>query len=105
MTSGSGAIRALVSQSPGLVGSIPKVVPWLAERVHAVRAELGERYRLTVDLGAGCGLRQGEVFGLCVDQVDFVDRAVQIVRQVKIVRSRLVFGPPKPWQNAGGSAA
>lgn len=60
-----------------------------------VRAELGERYRLTVDLGAGCGLRQGEVFGLCVDQVDFADRAVQIVRQVKIVRSRLVFGPPK----------
>ena len=76
-------------------GEYPKVVPWLAERVHAVRAELGERYRLTVDLGAGCGLRQGEVFGLCVDQVDFADRAVQIVRQVKIVRSRLVFGPPK----------
>ena len=56
---------------------------------------MGERYRLTVDLGAGCGLRQGEVFGLRVDQADFTNRAVQIVRQVKIVRSRLVFGPPK----------
>jgi integrase len=76
-------------------GEYPKVVPWLAERVHAVRAEMGERYRLTVDLGAGCGLRQGEVFGLCVDQVDFAGRAVRIIRQVKIVRSRLVFGPPK----------
>ncbi|MGC1732453.1 MAG: tyrosine-type recombinase/integrase [Pseudonocardiaceae bacterium] len=76
-------------------GEYPKVVPWSAERVHAVRAEMGERYRLTVDLGAGCGLRQGEAFGLCVDQVNFADRAVQVIRQVKIVRSRLVFGPPK----------
>jgi integrase len=76
-------------------GEYPKIVPWSAERVHAVRAEMGERYRLTVDLGAGCGLRQGEVFGLSVDQVNFADRAVQVIRQVKIVRSRLVFGPPK----------
>jgi integrase len=45
--------------------------------VHAVRAELGERYQLTVDLGAGCGLRQGEAFGLCVDQVNFSDRVVR----------------------------
>jgi integrase len=76
-------------------GEYPKVVPWSAERVHAVRAELGERYQLTVNLGAGCGLRQGEVFGLCVDQVNFADRVVRIIRQVKIVHSRLVFGPPK----------
>ncbi|MPZ67827.1 MAG: tyrosine-type recombinase/integrase [Pseudonocardiaceae bacterium] len=76
-------------------GEYPKVVPWPAERVHAVRGELGERYRITVDLGAGCGLRQGEVIGLSADQVDFGNRVVQIIRQVKIVRSRLVFGPPK----------
>jgi integrase len=35
------------------------------------------------------------VFGLCVDQVDFSDHTIKISRQVKIVRSRLVFGPPK----------
>lgn len=76
-------------------GEYPKVVPWSTERVHAVRNEMGERYRIAVDLGAGCGLRQGEVFGLSIDQVDATDRTVQIVRQVKIVRCRLVFGPPK----------
>lgn len=76
-------------------GEYPKITPWVAERVHAVHDELGERYRLMVDLGAGCGMRQGEVFGLSVDEVDFDSRTVGIVRQVKIVRGRLVFGPPK----------
>jgi integrase len=80
MTSESGANPCAGKSVTRPRGEYPKVVPWLAERVHAVRAEMGERYRLTVDLGAGCGLRQGEVFGLCGDQVDFADRAVQIVR-------------------------
>jgi integrase len=48
-----------------------------------------------VDLGAGCGLRQGEIFGLAVDEVDFLGGVVHVVRQVRMVRSRLVFGPPK----------
>lgn len=37
----------------------------------AVRGGLPEQYATTVDLGAGCGLRQGEIFGLAVDEVDF----------------------------------
>ncbi|WP_307937025.1 tyrosine-type recombinase/integrase, partial [Salinispora arenicola] len=56
---------------------------------------LAERYRPMVDLGAGCGMRQGEIFGRGVDEVDFVSGWVHVVRQVKVVRSRLVFGLPK----------
>ncbi|HYH29626.1 MAG TPA: hypothetical protein VD903_04500 [Pseudonocardia sp.] len=51
-------------------GEYPKVAPWTAERVRAVRVALGERYRLALALGAGCGLRQGEAFGLSVDDID-----------------------------------
>jgi integrase len=40
-------------------------------------------------------MRQGEVFGLAADDVDFLRRVVHIRRQVKIVGARLVFGPPK----------
>jgi len=40
-------------------GEYPKVVPWDVDRVHAVRQALGQRYRAGLDLGAGCGLRQG----------------------------------------------
>lgn len=72
-----------------------RVVPWTYERVCAVRAALSERYRLAVDLGAGCGLRQGEIFGLAVEDVDVDGGWVHVQRQVKRVRARAVFGFPK----------
>ncbi|WP_422755191.1 tyrosine-type recombinase/integrase [Micromonospora sp. WMMD708] len=72
-----------------------RVVPWRADEVSAIRGGLAERYRPMVDLGAGCGMRQGEIFGLGVDDVDLASGWVHIVRQVKVVRSRLVFGLPK----------
>ncbi|UNS99248.1 site-specific integrase [Streptomyces tubbatahanensis] len=72
-----------------------KIKPWTAERVKAVRAELPERYRVLVDAAAGCGLRQGEAFGLAVEDVDFLGGVVHVVRQVKLLRNRPVFAPPK----------
>ncbi|MEV3993369.1 site-specific integrase [Streptomyces sp. NPDC049837] len=72
-----------------------KVKPWPAERVMAVRAALPERYQGLVDPAAGCGLRQGEVFGLAVEDVDFLGGLVHVVRQVKLLRNRPVFAPPK----------
>ena len=48
-----------------------------------------------VDCGSGLGMRQGEVFGLAVDDIDFLRRVVHVRRQVKIVGGRLAFGPPK----------
>ncbi len=75
--------------------SARKVVPWTVERVHAVREAMAERYKVTVSLGAGLGLRQGEAFGLAVDDVDFENEAVQVVRQVKLVGNKPCFGPPK----------
>ncbi|MFC4608417.1 tyrosine-type recombinase/integrase [Streptomyces maoxianensis] len=60
-----------------------------------VREGLPSAYRKVVDLGAGCGLRQGEIFGLAVDEVDFLSGVVHVVRQVKMVKAQLVFAPPK----------
>jgi hypothetical protein len=65
------------------------------DRVKAVRSGLGLRYRATVDVGAGCGLRQGEIFGLDVEDIDVDGGWLHVRRQVKKVRSRLVFGLPK----------
>jgi integrase len=72
-----------------------RVIPWTTERVAAVRGELPAHYRATVDAGAGLGLRQGEAFGLAVDDVDFLRRVVHVRRQVRIVGCKLVFAPPK----------
>ncbi|WTI15955.1 tyrosine-type recombinase/integrase [Streptomyces sp. NBC_00820] len=72
-----------------------KVVPWSFEQVCAVRGALDARYRVLVDLAAGCGLRQGEAFGLGADDVDFRSGTLHVVRQVKLLHGRRVFALPK----------
>lgn len=72
-----------------------RVRPWTSERVFAVRAGLPERYRAMVDVGGGCGLRQGEIFGLPVDEVGFLTGWLHVRQQVKRVGGSLVFAPPK----------
>ncbi|WP_285617124.1 tyrosine-type recombinase/integrase [Actinoallomurus iriomotensis] len=54
-----------------------------------------ERYRAMVDLGAGCGLRQGEIFGLPADEIDFDSGWLHIACQIKVANGHLVFGAPK----------
>jgi integrase len=72
-----------------------RVVPWLPTQVRAVRTALPERYQAMVDLGAGCGLRQGEIVGLADDALDFEGGILRVVRQVKLIRGKAVFAPPK----------
>jgi integrase len=72
-----------------------KVVPWTLEQIRAIRGGLPARYRPLVDLGSGCGMRQGEMLGLAVDDIDLDAGWIHIKHQVKRVRSRLVFGLPK----------
>jgi integrase len=72
-----------------------KVVPWKVDVVTAIREGLAPRYRPMVDVGASCGARQGEILGLCPDDFDFDGGWLIIRRQLKRVRSRLVFGLPK----------
>ncbi|MEU0763744.1 site-specific integrase [Streptomyces microflavus] len=69
--------------------------PWTTDRVAAVRSGMMPRYAATVDAGAGCGLRQGEVLGLAVEDIDYVTRWVHVRTQVKRVGGVLVFAPPK----------
>ena len=74
---------------------VRRIVPWPAAQVNAMREGLPERYRIAVDLAAGCGLRQGEVFGLGVNDVDFLRGVVHVVRAVRTIRGTLAYGPPK----------
>jgi integrase len=72
-----------------------KLVPWTVDRVEAVRAGLMPLYRGTVDAGFGAGLRQGEVFGLAVDDVDWLRFGMHVRVQVRQINGRPVFAPPK----------
>ncbi|MGW1267141.1 tyrosine-type recombinase/integrase [Streptomyces sp. NPDC002491] len=93
---------ALLSRNPCSARTVrrPKpdahpVVPWVPAQVFAVRAALPERYQAMVDVGAGCGLRQGEVFGLAEDAIDADGRTLHVVRQIKHVEGHPVFALPK----------
>jgi integrase len=92
----------LIARNPAASRSVTKppqvrrrVVPWTVEQVRAVIATHPERYRALVAVGAGAGLRQGEMLGLAVEDLDFGEGIIRVGRQVKIVTSRLLFAPPK----------
>ena len=73
-----------------------KMTPWSPEQVAHVRDALPDRYALVAQLGAGLGLRQGEIFGLSLDDIDIEKGEVEIVRQVKLrANNKQLFGLPK----------
>lgn len=72
-----------------------KVVPWPVIRLTAFRKNMRPRYRIAVDLGAGCGLRQGEIFAVSPGDLDPTRPVLHITRQIKLVRGSLIFAPPK----------
>ncbi len=72
-----------------------KIIPWPLERVRAVIAGLPERFQAGGKLAFGCGLRQGEVFGFAVDDIDFKGGWIHVNRQVRLVGTKAVFALPK----------
>jgi integrase len=91
-----------IPRNPCRAGSVklPKadpdcVVPWSVAQVRAVTEQLPAAYRPLAVLCAGLGLRQGEAFGLAVEDVDFLRGVVTVQRQVKWVGGRRLFALPK----------
>jgi integrase len=72
-----------------------KVVPWTRARVAAMRLAMAERFKIVMVLGAGCGLRQGELFGVPPDDFDRVAGVLHVVRQVRVIDGKQVFALPK----------
>jgi len=73
-----------------------KVEPISTEQVRALVTAMPERYRGLVLLTVGTGMRQGEVFGLTLDRVDFLRRSLTVDRQLVGISGRApFFGPPK----------
>lgn len=73
-----------------------KVIPLTFEQVQNARDAMPPRFQAMIDLGYGAGMRQGEMFGLAVDDVDFLGKQeIRVLRQVKIVNNKLIFALPK----------
>ena len=90
-----------IASSPCVGTRLPKVdkrkvEPISTEHVRALMTAIPERYKGLVLLAVGTGMRQGEVFGLTLDRVDFLRRTVTVDRQLVGISGRLpFFGPPK----------
>ncbi|MCA1671119.1 MAG: site-specific integrase [Actinobacteria bacterium] len=92
----------LIARNPCGAGSVkpPRIVarrvePWPVGQVLAVIDALPARYRAVAVVAAGCGLRQGETFGLRVRDIDFLRHRLRVEQQVKIVGGCLRIDRPK----------
>jgi integrase len=68
---------------------------WTVEQIWAVADAHPEPYRAIPIVSAGCGLRQGEAFGLALDDFDFEAGTVDIRRQLVKVGKTFAFKAPK----------
>ena len=80
---------------------LPKIVkkpvaPMATSDIQSLAEAVPKRYHAMVILAAGTGLRQGEIFGLTLDRVDFLRRSARVDRQLVGIRGQAPkFGPPK----------
>jgi len=69
------------------------VVPLSEQEVVALVAAIADRYMAMLLVAAGAGLREGELWGLTADRVDFFRRRITVERQLVQVKA----GEVKPW--------
>ncbi len=97
----SAVVNRRLTNSPCVGIKLPKitkavVVPLTMAQVVELAEAVSPRFRAGVLLAAGTGLRQGEIFGLSLDRVDFLRRTITVDRQVVSVDGqRPEFGPTK----------
>jgi integrase len=72
-----------------------KARPWTLGQVDAMAAALPRRFAVLPYLGAGAGMRQGEMFGLAVDDIDFLRKVIHVRRQVRLIGNVPCFAPVK----------
>ncbi|WP_216905909.1 tyrosine-type recombinase/integrase [Nocardia noduli] len=77
------------------IGKSPKVVVWPDDRLDAVISGLSERFKIAAMLGAGAGMRQGELLGFSAEDIDRDAQQLSIVRQLKTVKGATMFALPK----------
>ena len=92
----------LITKNPLLMRSTkldairrPRIEPIDTATVMAIYEQVEPRYAILVLLGAFLGLRQGEAFGLAVEDVDFLRGVVHVRQQVKHVHPVMIFAMPK----------
>jgi integrase len=72
-----------------------RIEAWADDLVFALIDAHPDQLRLLPLIGATCGLRQGELFGLAEEDLDFDAGVIHVRRQIKKLGPDHVFGLPK----------
>ncbi|TDW95411.1 site-specific recombinase XerD [Kribbella pratensis] len=72
-----------------------RIVTWSDATVERIVECHPVQYRAIPTIGAAAGLRQGELFGLAKDDIDFDAMVIHVRRQVKKIGKYFVFALPK----------
>lgn len=72
-----------------------KIIPWSSRRLYAIEEALPERYKVVVPLGGGLALRQMEILGCSLDDIDRDKMVFNVARQIRWIGKVPVFAPPK----------
>ncbi|UOZ07506.1 site-specific integrase [Amycolatopsis sp. WQ 127309] len=72
-----------------------KVTPWKESRLHRVELALPARHKPCATLGAGLGLRQGEIFAFSPDNIDRERMEYRCTRQMVMLNGVRKFKLPK----------
>lgn len=72
-----------------------EIEAWADERVDALIDAHPDTLRAIPELGASCGMREGELFGLALEDFDFEDKTVRVRRQIKNLGGVYVYAFPK----------
>ncbi|TDO55568.1 integrase-like protein [Kribbella sp. VKM Ac-2571] len=72
-----------------------RTVAWSDDVVLRIVEGHAPEYRPIASVGAACGLRQGELFGLAEEDIDFEEMVIHVRRQVKKLGREFVFALPK----------
>ncbi|MEV4264564.1 tyrosine-type recombinase/integrase [Kribbella sp. NPDC049584] len=72
-----------------------RTIAWSDDVVLRIVEGHAPEYRPIASVGAACGLRQGELFGLAEEDIDFEEMVIHVRRQVKKLGREFVFALPK----------
>ncbi|HEV7980847.1 tyrosine-type recombinase/integrase [Amycolatopsis sp.] len=72
-----------------------KITPWADARLRRIELALPARFKPCIPLGAGLGLRQGEIFAFSLDNVDRDEMVYHCTRQMVTVGTKRSFKLPK----------
>ncbi len=85
--------KSSIVQVPKRGGS--DIVAWSEDRVNRVIDAHPLLFRLLPIVGAACGMREGELYGLALEDIDVDEQIVKIRRQVKKLGQHFVYALPK----------